>query len=109
MPRPDRPQPAWVFQTAIVLGAVNLLLLTTLTLTVFFAAAERERQRTIMEDTPGQAYPGYVELRDRQMERISTYRVIDEEEGLYAIPIDLAVELVVSDLTPTETSAAEHH
>ena len=41
-------------------------------------------------------------LRASQIERLTTYRNVDVEKGIVAIPIDRAMELVVAELARSE-------
>ncbi len=46
-----------------------------------------------------QRYESLINLQTEQLERINTYRWIDEKGGILAIPIDRAVEITVNELS----------
>lgn len=83
-----------VHAASIVLGVFNMVLVAVIAVLVATSTVERGRQASIMEHTPGQASPEFFQLRDSQIAEISTYRVIDEEAGIYTVPIERAIDLM---------------
>lgn len=84
-----------------ILGAVLLFVLTVGLQAWIQGYQEGEHYRKVVEPPDQQL----SELDSKQLQDINTYRVIDPKKGIYAIPIDRAMDLVVEDLATTGTRA----
>jgi hypothetical protein len=88
----DDPNAAGIALVA-VLGGVGMVLVVVL-LQAFFASAQRaETSRKALVSSPAELARGRAE----QVDRLSSYRSLDPGKGVFAIPIDRAMELVVAE------------
>jgi hypothetical protein len=73
----------------IVIVVISLVALTEYFLITkedyYYRAIEKPRSRELME------------LRERETEELNSYELIDEEKGIYRIPIKRAMELIVEE------------
>jgi len=82
--------------TTIVVGAVGVILLfvTIMGLEVlYYRTSEAESLRKFGSEEPQELR----RLRSEQLEQINAYRWVDRENGIVAIPIDRAMELLVEE------------
>lgn len=76
-----------------IAGAILLVVIVVALQGLFGQAAGSEFRRKVEAEKPVE----YDSLRARQLEQIGTYRFIDPKEGVVAIPIDRAMELLVDE------------
>lgn len=73
----------------IVIVVISLVVLTEYFLITkedyYYQAVEKPRSQELME------------LRERETEELNSYELIDEEKGIYRIPIKRAMELIVDE------------
>jgi hypothetical protein len=80
----------------LLVGAVGMILLMVIVLLVevlFHRTSEAEIHRKVISEQP-------LELRQvqaEQLEQLSGYRWVSEPEGVAAIPIDRAIDLVIEE------------
>ena len=89
--------------TTLIVGAVGIVLLVVVVIlleVLFYDTAETEYQRKVVAEPPQQLRL----LQAEQRERLNSYHWVDRENGVVAIPIERAMELVVR-----ESGAAGHH
>lgn len=81
-----------------ILGFV-LAVAVALGLSVFtlFQYADITAQAALVEATARSGYPELREHRLHAMQRLTQYEVVDAQQGRYRIPIERAMELMVSD------------
>lgn len=89
MPAADDPQPRATVVVGIV-GVILLLAIVLLTQVIFYNVQRIEDQAKLYQ-APRPSAP----LQAEQLAQISSYRWINEKEGVVAIPIDRAIELYV--------------
>ena len=82
-------------------GAVLLLATVLFTMALFYDA-ERIQTASKLYDRP---YPEVDALRNEQESTLHAYRWISEKDGVVAIPIERAMELVIPDLKSTSQPA----
>jgi hypothetical protein len=76
-----------------IVGAVVLVVVVVLLETLYFRTAQSEFERKVIAD-------GAQELRSVQAEQrelLNGYRIVDAGQGVVAIPIERAMELVVEE------------
>lgn len=56
----------------------------------YYRAVEKPRSREL------------IELRERETEELNSYELLDEEKGIYRIPINKAMELVVEEKSKSD-------
>jgi hypothetical protein len=76
-----------------VVSAVLLFVLIVLLQAFFFAQEREETERKVVAVAP----EALAQLRAQQQELLHSYRVIDEKRGVVAIPIEVAMALVVTE------------
>lgn len=64
---------------------------------IIFGWFGQVRQETRAEAAQGRDYREIRELREGGEEQLQEYRVVDEGEGVYSIPIDRAMDLIVNE------------
>ncbi|MBD3162107.1 MAG: hypothetical protein GF346_07345 [Candidatus Eisenbacteria bacterium] len=77
-----------------VVGAI-LIFVLVVALQAFFYAAEQSETRS---KTYGRQPEELAGLRAEQQEKLTTYRWIDEKNGVAAIPIERAMEILAREL-----------
>ena len=75
----------------VVVGTVLTFTVVVFLSAVFFSAEDAEIRRKIVDETPR----AIGELRAEQNEVLGSYRWIDREAGIVAIPIDRAMEMMI--------------
>ncbi len=76
-----------------VAGAILLLVIGVLLQALYLGAVERERQRKVLAQPPAEL----IEVLSEQQDTLESYRWVDKQQGIAAIPIDRAMELVIRD------------
>lgn len=86
---------------------VNLLIITVLAVTcvllvVGFAIGLNDyflftKDRIYFDQVASQRSPEVVELEKEQQRLLTSFGVVDEEQGIYRIPIDRAMDLLVEE------------
>jgi hypothetical protein len=82
--------------TTLIVGAVAVILLAVaivLLQVLFYRTSEAERWRKVVSQQPEELR----QVQAEQLDRLNSYRWIDEQNGVVAIPIDRAMELVVKE------------
>lgn len=90
----------------LVIGAVGVVLLAVLVIllqALFYRTAEAERWRKVVSQPPQELR----QLQAGQLDRINSYRWIDEPNGVVAVPIDRAMELVLEEARSGAPRTAE--
>jgi hypothetical protein len=90
-----------------IVGAVLVLVAIVAMQALFYNAESAETYNKQYRESP----QGLTQLRTGQLEQLNSYRWIDQKQGVAAIPIDRAMELVVHDLAagrdPVATQPAQ--
>ncbi len=81
--------------TAVVgLGfAILLFVVVVLLQALFYGAEQRENQRKVVAVAPQEL----SQLRAQQEELLHSYKVVDPQKGVVAIPVDLAMQILVRE------------
>jgi hypothetical protein len=82
--------------STLVVGAVGIIMLAVVILlleVLFHRTTEAERWRKVVSQQPEELRRVQAE----QLDRLNSYRWIDEQNGVVAIPIERAMELVVQE------------
>lgn len=91
---PDESDPR--SSSTLIVGAVGIVLLVVVVIlleVLFYDTAETEYQRKVVAEQPQQLRLLQAEQRDR----LNAYRWVDRENGVVALPIERAMELVVKE------------
>ena len=91
--------------TTLIVGAVGVILLAVVVIllqVLFHRTAEAERWRKVVSQQPQELRRVQAE----QLERINGYRWVDEPNGVVAIPVDRAMELVIQEARETGDGSA---
>jgi hypothetical protein len=78
---------------SFLVGMILLMVIVLLVEVLFHRTSEAEIQRKVISEQP-------LELRQvqaEQLEQLSGYRWVSEPEGVAAIPIDRAIDLVIEE------------
>ncbi len=75
-------------------ATVALLVSFLVILNDFFAV---EKEQILSEQVLSKDNPQLQQIRQREQEIITGYRVIDAEKGIYGIPVEQAMQLIVSE------------
>lgn len=81
----------------IMAVAVSILVVILVAVVVLFGWYGQVAQDTQAEMTSTENYQLLQETRTKQQEALSQYGVVDEEEGVYRIPIDRAIDVVATE------------
>jgi type II secretory pathway pseudopilin PulG len=76
-----------------IVFAILLFVVVVLLQAFFYRAEQQENVRKVVAVAPEQL----SQLRAQQQELLHSYRLVDPGKGVVAIPIDLAMKLVVSE------------
>jgi hypothetical protein len=82
--------------TTLIVGAVGVILLAVVIIllqVLFYRTTEAERWRKVVSQQPEELR----QVQAEQLDQLNSYRWIDEQNGVVAIPIDRAMELVVRE------------
>jgi uncharacterized membrane protein len=82
--------------STLIVGAVGVILLAVVILllqVLFHRTSEAERWRKVVSQQPEQLR----QVRTEQLDRLNSYRWVDEQNGIVTIPIERAMELVVQE------------
>ena len=82
--------------STLIVGAVGVILLAVVVIllqVLFYRTAEAERWRKVVSQQPAELRGAQAE----QREMLNGYRWIDEPNGVVAIPVDAAMDLVVKE------------
>jgi hypothetical protein len=74
-------------------GSLHLIAIIIAVAAIFYYQMQRENQRKLYD----QSWPEVAKLKAAQNAEISSYRWIDRDKGVVGIPIEQAMELVVSE------------
>ncbi len=91
--RPDDDPSAYPIVYAGVVGTL-VVVLTVILLSALTSSMERAQERAKVYAA---GVPELEQLNARQLQNIQSYRWIDRERGLVAVPIDEAIRLVVRE------------
>jgi hypothetical protein len=86
--------------TTLIVGAVGVILLAVVIIllqVLFYRTAEAERWRKVVSQQPEELRRLHAE----QLEQINGYRWVDEPNGVVAIPVDRAMDLVIQESRET--------
>jgi sensor histidine kinase regulating citrate/malate metabolism len=86
---PDAPLTALVG----IVFAIVLFVVVVLLQAFFYRAEQEENVRKVVAVAPQEL----SQLRAQQQELLHSYKVVDQQKGVVAIPIDLAMKLVVQE------------
>ncbi|UCF66764.1 MAG: hypothetical protein JSV80_13395 [Acidobacteriota bacterium] len=75
------------------IGAVVVVLLILLVQVYFYAYEHRELEQRVVQP----AYQELMLLRARQQQQIHSYRLVDAQAGVVAIPIERAMERLAAE------------
>jgi hypothetical protein len=81
------------------LGVLIVIMVVVLLQAFFYRAEQQENERKALVASPGELRA----LQAQQRDQLATYRIVDREKGLVAIPIQEAMRL-----TRLELAAAQH-
>lgn len=76
-----------------IVFAILLFVVVVLLQAFFYRAEQQENVRKVVAVAPQEL----SQLRAQQEELLHSYKVIDPQKGVVAIPIDLAIKLVVAE------------
>ena len=76
-----------------IVFAIVLFVLVVLLQAFFYRQEQEENVRKVVAVAPQEL----SQLRAQQQELLHSYKVVDQQKGVVAIPIDLAMKLVVQD------------
>jgi len=76
-----------------IVFAILLFVVVVLLQAYFYRAEQQETVRKVVAVAPEQL----SQLRAQQQELLHSYKLVDQGKGVVAIPIDLAMKLVVSE------------
>jgi hypothetical protein len=82
--------------STLIVGAVGVILLAVVILllqVLFHRTAEAERYRKVISQQPEELR----QVRSEQLDRLNSYRWVDEQNGVVTIPIERAMELVARE------------
>jgi hypothetical protein len=85
--------------TTVVIGVVGTLVLVLIVIALqalYYRAEQAEVERKVYEAAPEE----WSRLRAEQESRLHAYRWVDREQGVVAVPIDRAIELLVRGEAP---------
>ena len=88
--------------STLIVGAVGVILLAVVVIllqVLFYRTSEAERWRKVISRQPAELRGVQAE----QREMLNGYRWIDEPNGVVAIPVDAAMELVVKEAASSAT------
>lgn len=77
-----------------VIGAILLLAIIVFTQVLFYNAQRYEDEQKIYASKPQEL----LKLQTEQLAEINRFRKLDEQKGVVAIPIDLAIECFVAEM-----------
>lgn len=100
-PEQDDPNAAMTVVVAVV-GCVLVFVIVVALQAVFYEARDAEFDRKVVSVRPEQLRS----LRSEHLEQLNSYRWVDREAGVVAIPIDRAMELMVQEAR-SETNRAQ--
>jgi hypothetical protein len=90
-----------------IIGAILLLAVILVTQVLFFNVQRIEDENKLYAARPAEL----ADLQARELAQINTYRYVDREKGVVAIPIDRAIELYADEMksppAPTTIPATE--
>jgi len=76
-----------------IVFAIVLFVVVVLLQAFFYRAEQEENVRKVVAVAPQEL----LQLRAQQQELLHSYKVVDQQKGVVAIPIDLAMKLVVQE------------
>lgn len=76
-----------------IVFAIVLFVVVVLLQAFFYRAEQEENVRKVVAVAPQEL----SQLRAQQQELLHSYKVVDQQKGVVAIPIDLAMKLVVQE------------
>jgi hypothetical protein len=76
-----------------IVSAIVLFVVVVLLQAFFYRAEQEENVRKVVAVAPQEL----SQLRAQQQELLHSYKVVDQQKGVVAIPIDLAMKLVVQE------------
>ena len=76
-----------------IAGIIFIVIILAL-LTEYFLFVKEEFYLEIVEEPRSQEL---LDLRERESEELNSYKLLDKDKGVYRIPIDRAMELVVEE------------
>ncbi|MEW6337969.1 MAG: hypothetical protein AB1625_11290 [Acidobacteriota bacterium] len=88
-----------------VLSAVLLFALVVMLQAVFYWAEKAENRRKVVAVAPEEL----AGLRAAQLEQLHSYRWVDQNAGVVAIPIERAMALVVAEQGRAGAGGAQQH
>jgi hypothetical protein len=74
-------------------GILTLIILLVLMNEIFIASADNQVYQSVLAPES----PELREVRAQEMESLQGYRVIDEQQGVYQVPIERAMELMADE------------
>ncbi len=76
----------------LALACVALVAIAAVGLNEYFLMT---RDRIVQEQVLGKISPAMIELRQQEQRLVTEYGVVDAEKGIYRIPVDRAMELLI--------------
>lgn len=76
-----------------IVSAIVLFVVVVLLQALFYRAEQVENVRKVVAVAPQEL----SQLRAEQLELLHSYKVVDQQKGVVAIPIDLAMKLIVQE------------
>lgn len=98
-PPPHPPEDDPRASSALIVGMVGMILLLALVIGAIVLYQSAQRQQ-VTEKVYAPRIHELAQIRSEQAANISTYRYVDRQQGLVAIPIDVAIELYVKEVNP---------
>lgn len=87
-----------------LLGAILTFAVVVLVMVVYYRVSARERYEKQISQAPAEL----SNLVANQQARLAEYRWVDQQKGVVTIPIDRAMQLVVSELSSHAAQKAPH-
>lgn len=99
-PGPDQDDPNAPMTVVVgIVGCILVFVIIVALQALFHEAKDAEFRRKVINQKPEQLRS----LRSEQLEQLNSYRWVDQQAGVVAIPIDRAMELMVQEAR-SETS-----
>ena len=84
-----------------LIGTILLLAVIVLAQVMFYNVQQMEDQAKLYAPKPKEL----LQVQAEQLAKISTYRYVNETDGIVAIPIDRAIEIVVAEMKSSPAPA----
>ena len=81
----------------LVIGGISFILIVAVTLFLLFEYYVRVMDNSVYDFKLSKRSKKLIELRESEKETLSSYKIIDEENGVYQIPIERSKELLINE------------